>query len=62
MPDDVNVQLLLAKLPVDSLARKLVELFAEQQPDVAARAAHVLLAAVKATHLKRDTDDPADAA
>ena len=61
LPDDANIQLLVAKLPADSMARKLVEPFAAQAPDEAVKAAQRVLAAAKAAHLKGEADDAADA-
>lgn len=60
MPDDdANIQLLLAKLPKDGLARKLVAPFAEQSVDEALKAARRALDAVKEGHLSGDSDGPA---
>lgn len=58
MTDDANIQLLLTKLPADSLARKLVTPFAEQEPDAAMKASQSVLDAVKSAHLKGTADDP----
>lgn len=61
MPDDANIQLLLAKLPTDSLARKLVEPFATLSLDEAMKASQTALTAVKDAHLKEDADGPPEA-
>ena len=61
VPDDANIQLLLAKLPADSLARRLVAPFAAHPNDEAVTFAQSTLTAVKNAHLKGDADGPAEA-
>jgi hypothetical protein len=62
MPDDANIQLLLAKLPANGLARKLVAPFAQGALDKAATAAQSVVAALKDEHLKEYADGQAEAA
>lgn len=61
VPDDVNIQLLLAKLPADSLARRLVAPFATHPNDEASNLAQAVLTAVKDAHRKGDLDATAEA-
>lgn len=62
MLDESNIQLLLAKLPDDSLAKSLVAPFATHSIDDAAKVAQSILTAVKAAYLRKGPDDPAEAA
>jgi hypothetical protein len=62
VPDQTNIELLLSKLPAESLARRLVAPFADQPLDGAIKAAQDVLAAVKAAHqdeLRRDAPEEA---
>ena len=56
MTDFPNIALLLSKLPAGSLARRLVAPFVDQPIDDAMKAAHDVLVAVKASHLKEADD------
>lgn len=59
---DTNIQLLLEKLPADSLALKLVAPFGQGALDDAVKAAQRVLDGVKAAHLAREPDGPVEAA
>ena len=62
MPDQTNIEMLLSKLPNESLARQLVAPFETQTEDEATKSAYEVLLALKAKHVKEGIHDPADSA